>query len=138
MTHKETVLLSLVACASAGGGAALANDIAQCWLKIVRKFTPLIGASSVLLIVERSVASNLAGFPWLPRLARPMQLGTSIEQLRTSMSLRSDDDMRASHHAILAAFIDLMATLIGIQLTVQFLHAAFPDSTASDTEEISG
>ena len=139
MTIKDQLLLSLMGQVTASRDAALADDITLCWLKIVRKFSPLIGANSVRLIFERSLENNLATFDWLPALVSPSQPDTAVERLRTSMTARPSIDILAAHRAILNTFIDLMTTLIGARLTIQFLQAAFPaDVAGSNTEENPG
>jgi len=139
MTNKDALLLSLMGHVSASRGAALSDDITLDWLRIVRKFSPLIGANSVLLIFERSLENNLATFGWLPALLLPAQPDTAVERLRTSMAARPASDILAAHRAILTTFIDLMTTLIGARLTIQFLQAAFPaDGAGSNTEENPG
>lgn len=139
MTIKDELLLSLMGHVTASRGATLSDDITSSWLKIVRKFSPLIGAYSVLLVFERSLENNLATFGWLPALVLPSQPETAVERLRTSMAAHPSSDILAAHRAILTTFIDLMTTLIGARLTIQFLQAAFPaDSAGSTTEENSG
>jgi hypothetical protein len=139
MTIKDELLLSVMGHITATGGAALADDVTLSWLKIVRKFSPLIGANSVLLIFERSLENNLTTFGWLPALMQPSQPDTAVERLRTSMASRPSKDILAAHRAILTTFIDLMTTLIGARLTIQFLQAAFPaDGAGSTTEENPG
>ncbi|WP_332876207.1 hypothetical protein [Massilia sp. S19_KUP03_FR1] len=139
MTIKDELLLSLMGHATASRSPALADQISLCWLKIVRKFSPLIGANSVRLIFERSLENNLAIFDWLPALVLPSQPDTAVERLRTSMTGRPSSDILAAHRAILITFIDLMTTLIGARLTIQFLQAAFPvDGAGSNTEENPG
>lgn len=139
MTIKDELLLSLMGQVTASPDATLADDITLCWLKIVRKFSPLIGANSVRLIFERSLENNLTTFDWLPALVLPSQPDTAVERLRTSMTARPSSDILAAHRAILHAFIDLMTTLIGARLTIQFLQAAFPaDGAVSNTEENPG
>lgn len=139
MTIKDELLLSLMGQVTASRGAALADDITLSWQKIVRKFGPLIGANSVLLIFERSLENNLATFGWLPALVSPAQPGTAVARLRISMAARPSDEILAAHRAILTTFIDLMTTLIGARLTIQFLQAAFPaDEAGSNTEENPG
>jgi hypothetical protein len=136
MTVKDELMLALMSHVSARGDAALADDIALSWLKIVRKFAPVIGASSVLLIFGRSIENNVATFSWLPVLVMPTQADAAVELLRASLATHPAADAMAAHRAILATFIDLMTTLIGARLTVQFLRAALPaDSAGSTTEE---
>lgn len=136
MTVKDELLLALMRHVAAEHGAALMDNVSLSWLKILRKFSPLIGATSVLLIFERSLGKNLAAFDWLPVPAPPSQTQTAVERLRAAMTARASDDILAAHRAILATFIDLMTTLIGARLTIQFLRAAFPaDDAGSTTEE---
>lgn len=135
MTTKDDLLLSIMRHASASGGAALADEVALCWLKIVRKFAPLIGANSVLLIFERSLDNNLAAFAWLPEVVMPSRPDTAVERLRTSMVARPAGEILLAHRAILTTFFDLMTTLIGARLTMQFLRAAFPADDADSTTE---
>lgn len=135
MIVKDELLLALMCHVTATRGPALADDITLSWLKIVRKFSPLIGANSVLLIFERCLESNLGTFGWLPVQQWPTHPDTAVERLRTSMASRSADDILAAHRAILTTFIDLMTTLIGTRLTVQFLRAAFPADDADSTTE---
>lgn len=136
MSIKDELLLSLMAPLTADGGSPLPADIASLWLKIVRKFAPLIGADSLLVILERSFDDHADDFPWLPALNPLMQPDTAIDALLISMTPRSNDDILAAHNAILASYIDMIATLIGMRLTVQFLRAALPADDASNPEEI--
>lgn len=135
MTIKDMQLLSLMEQLAPAGGSASSDDIARVWLTIMHKFTPLIGANSMLLMFERSLEFHQSAFGWLPVLLLPMHTDGAIEQLRKSMENRTGDTIAAVHHAILLTFIDLMTTLIGTRLTIQFLRAAFPADGASGTTE---
>lgn len=136
MTTRNELLQLLMAHVTASRGAALVDDITLSWLRIVRKFSPLIGANSVLLIFERSLENNLATFGWLPAPLAPSQPDTAVERLRTSMAARPSNDILGAHRAILGTFIDLMTRLIGARLTLQFLQAALPaDAAGSNHEE---
>lgn len=136
MTIKDEQLLSLMRHILANGAGTVSPEhVTLAWLKIMRKFTPLIGANSVLLMFDRSLDNNLAEFPWLPALALPMQADHAVELLRTSLATRQRDDILAAHGAILTTFIDLITTLIGTRLTIQFLRAAFSADEASGNPE---
>lgn len=135
MINQHAPLLSIMGQLGSLGEVVSAGDVAAAWLKIMRKFTPLIGANSVMLIFERSLDTHLAQFPWLPVLTITMQAESAIGQLRNSMTARGSDEIVAAHQAVLTTFIDLVTTLIGSRLTVQFLRAAFPADAASGTNE---
>lgn len=124
MTIKDEGLLSVLDALTALHGAEPMDDVAIAWQKVVRKFTPLIGASSVLLILERSLESNRKAFSWLPAGVLPASPDAAVERLRASMAQQSPADVLAAHRALLSTFSDLMTTLIGARLTIQFLRAA--------------
>lgn len=124
MTIKDEGLLSVLDALTALHGAEPMDDVAIAWQKVVRKFTPLIGASSVLLILERSLESNRKAFSWLPAGVLPVRPDAAVEQLHASMAQQSPADILAAHRALLSTFSDLMTTLIGARLTIQFLRAA--------------
>lgn len=136
MTIKDEGLLSVLDELTALHGAEPMDDVAIAWQKVVRKFTPLIGPSSVLLILERSLESNRTAISWLPAGVLPAGPDAAVERLRASMAQQSPTDILAAHRAILATFSELMATLIGARLTIQFLRAALHvDGAESPTEE---
>lgn len=135
MIIKDELLLSLMEPLASDGEMPSPDDIVLIWLKIVRKFTPLIGATSVLLMLERSLDTHVRNFPWLPALTLPMQPDDAIKFLRTSMSAHPGEDILGAHRAILHSFIDLITTLIGTRLTLQFLRATFPANEANSNAE---
>jgi hypothetical protein len=136
MTIKDEGLLSVLDELAALRGPELIDDVAIAWQKVVRKFTPLIGATSVLLILGRSLEHNRTAFMWLPAGVLPAGPDAAVERMRASIAGRLPADILAAHRAILATFSDLMTTLIGARLTMQFLRAAFPvDGLESPNEE---
>ena len=136
MTIKDEGLLSVLDELAALRGPELIDDVAIAWQKVVRKFTPLIGATSVLLILERSLERNRTAFAWLPAGVLPAGPDAAIERVRASIAARLPADVLAAHRAILATFSDLMTTLIGARLTMQFLRAALHvDGVAGLPEE---
>jgi hypothetical protein len=124
MTIKDEGLLSVLDALTALRGPEPMDDVAIAWQKVVRKFTPLIGATSVLLILERSFEHNRPAFSWLPGGVLPPGPEVSVTRLRASMTARAPAEILAAHRALLATFSDLMTTLIGARLTIQFLRAA--------------
>jgi hypothetical protein len=136
MTIKDEGLLSVLGEMAALRGPELIDDVAIAWQKVVRKFTPLIGATSVLLILGRSLEHSRTAFAWLPAGSLQARPDATVERMRASMAPRLPAEILAAHSAILATFSDLMTTLIGARLTMQFLRAAFPvDGVDSPTEE---
>ena len=85
MTIKDELLLSVMRHIVPDSDSTVSPErITAAWLKIMRKFTPLIGANSALLMFDRSLDANLAAFPWLPVLTLPMQPDHAVELLHAS------------------------------------------------------
>jgi hypothetical protein len=135
MTGKDELLLALMEQVASGGDTALVDQVVRSWQNIARRFSPLIGASSVLLLFERSIESNRAHFAWLPVLPFPAQPETAFDHLHAGMAGLPHATVLTAHRALLATFIDLMTALIGARLTIQFLRAALPAASASSNPE---
>ncbi len=108
--------------------ATLQQAIAT-WELLARKFGTLIGQNGVKLTLGRSLDRVRAQFPWLP----PSK-GALLIHLQEAYDLQTPADAVAANSALLAAFIDLLATLIGAGLTVQFLRSAMADDSAAPNQ----
>lgn len=94
--------------------------------QLARKFGPLIGPSSVQLIVARSIEANQATFPWLGPLANPDVSTPPYDGLRAVMEGAEREAILAATSAMLTAYLNQLTTLIGARLTEQFVRAVFP------------
>jgi hypothetical protein len=108
--------------------ATLQQAIAT-WELLARKFGTLIGQNGVKLILGRSLDRVRPQFPWLP----PAK-GALLIHLQEAYGLQAPADAVAANCALLEAFIDLLATLIGAGLTVQFLRSALADDSAAPNQ----
>lgn len=105
-------------------GAAAAINI---WEQLARTFIPMIGPGGVSLIVARSVERNKLAYPWLPGALAPDLSQSIFGVLKICFEHRQAAEVIEANVALLDTFIDMMATLIGESLTIQFLRSAFPD-----------
>lgn len=132
MSINDELLYAVTGQMTPARGAALADDAVLAWERILRKFGPLIGVNSTELLLERSMEG--AGLARLPSASAGH--GTALVRLHASLAARPPEDIIAAQRAMLTMFIEMVSTLIGARLTVQFLRAAFPAApTDSSTEE---
>ncbi len=118
-------IASLQANFTAADPATLQQAIAT-WNKLASKFGTLIGHNGVQMILSRCRERLRPQYPWLPAGE-----DEQFAQLHACYLQQSANDAVAANNALIAAFITLLATLIGTGLTVQFLRSALADDGAA-------
>lgn len=108
-----------------------AHEAILIWQQLARKFVPLIGPSSVQLIVGRTIEANQAVYPWLGLFSNPGMCTPPYDGLRTALERAAADDVHAATAAMLSTYVNQLNTLIGVRLTEQFLRSTFPAGGAN-------
>jgi hypothetical protein len=103
------------------------TDVTVIWLKVLGRFSPLIGPSSVNVLFARSLDANRAAFPWLPRIDQKNAADTAFSAFEAILKNQSSDEVVTATQALLGTYIDSLCTLIGRTLTEQFVSSAFRD-----------
>ncbi|MES3021052.1 MAG: hypothetical protein V4857_05640 [Pseudomonadota bacterium] len=127
-THTELLQAIKRELAACGAGTPVAGAAAALCERIGQKFRPLVGPASLALLLARSLETQRARFPWLPRSAE-------AAALEHSFAAREASEVAAATAAVLDTFVSLMASLIGTRLTFQYLRSAFPAATPAPPEE---
>lgn len=113
--------------ASASQIAAALGSIA---LELDAALTPIIGPRGVMALWQRSLHLTSAAHPWLsagqPGGLSP--LDTAL--LATAVAQRDDHDATVAVNALLQAFHELLASLIGLSLTERLLRTVWAPSLA--------
>lgn len=94
--------------------------------RLARKFGPLIGPSTVQLIVGRSIEASQPTFPWLGPFANPGMSTPPYDGLRAVMERAEHEAVLAATSAMLVTYLNQLNILIGARLTEQFVRAIFP------------
>jgi hypothetical protein len=120
----------------------LAVDEAQCivlagrfWHRIVDKFSPLIGAASVNVLLVRSIQLNIPLFPFLAGIALVPVSTHALSELEKAFVQQPRNEVMAANFAIMQQFFASLAGLIGDRLCGQLLHSTFPDHDADDAAQ---
>lgn len=107
-----------------------AHEATLIWQRLARKFVPLIGPSSVELIVGRTIEANQPVYPWLGLSSGPGMSTPPYDGLRQALERARADEIHALTTAMLTAYTTQLTVLIGGRLTEKFLRATFPVADA--------
>lgn len=130
MPLSARLLADITHAMRAAPAAMAAQEAAMIWQRLARKFIPLIGPSSVQLIIGRTIEANQSVFPWLGLFSSPGMSTPPYDGLRQALEQAGQDDIEAVTTAMLNTYTSQLTILIGGRLTEQFLHATFPATGA--------
>jgi hypothetical protein len=103
-----------------------AHEATAIWQRLAHKFVPLIGPSSVQLIVCRTIDANQPAHPWLGLSSNPGMATPPYDGLRAALEAADTDNIHAATTAMLMTYVSQLNTLIGARLTEHFLRSVFP------------
>ena len=108
------------------------------WEKLADEIVSIVGEAGFASLYERSVHQAQSTFPWLPPGASPLQPPhrNRFAELGMCLAEQTPADARAAHSLLLTLFTDILASLIGEQLTSSILRSAWGTlaSVTSDKE----
>lgn len=107
-----------------------AQEATLIWQRLARKFVPLIGPTSVQLIVGRTLATSQQNFPWLGLDSDPGMSTPPYDGLRAALERAEADEIHAVTAAMLMTYVKQLNVLIGGRLTEQFVRSVFPSGDA--------
>lgn len=132
MPLSTRLLSDITGSLRAAPAAEAAYEAIVIWQQLSRKFGPLIGPSSVQLIIGRAIEANQSAFPWLGLSTNPGMSTPPYDGLRAALERSGHQAVMAATSAMLMAYVNQLNILIGARLTEQFLRATFP--TAVDNK----
>jgi len=95
------------------------------WEKLADEIISIVGEAGFNSLYERSVHLAQPTFPWLPPASSPPQAHHRFAELRTRLADQTPAHARAAHSLLLTSFTDILASLIGEQLTASILRSAW-------------
>ena len=95
------------------------------WEKLAGEIISIVGEGGFNSLYERSVHLAQSSFPWLPLCPSPSQTHHRFAELRTRLADQTPAHARAAHSLLLTTFTDILASLIGEQLTASILRSAW-------------
>jgi hypothetical protein len=113
----------------------VADSAIYLWEQMAAKIISIIGESGFNSLYARSVTLTQSTFPWLA--SREMSFQTDdhrFAELRISFEKQASEQISEANCLILITFTDILASLIGEQLTASILRSAW----GNDASNIAG
>jgi hypothetical protein len=118
--------------AQTNGG--IADVSAKLWQQLAAKLTTIIGRGGFTALFTRSLYLTQKEFSWLvPRNVLPAG-DLHFSELKLELAKQNSADAYKATAALLLAFTDILASLIGESLTIDLINSAWGDS-ARDMEK---
>jgi len=95
------------------------------WEKLADEIISIVGEAGFNSLYERSVHLAQPTFPWLPPACSQPQAHHRFAELITSLADQTPAHARAANSLLLTSFTDIVASLIGEQLTASILLSAW-------------
>lgn len=124
---RQQIIDSLMA----GPPENIADAAMTQWEKLAAEIISIVGEAGFNSLYERSVLLSQTTFPWLPACPSPLQSGSLFVEFRMRLAEQTPDHAREANTLLLTTFTDILASLIGEQLTTSILRSAW-GTPASD------
>jgi hypothetical protein len=95
------------------------------WEKLAGEIISIVGEAGFNSLYERSLHLAQPTFPWLSPHPAPPQPHHRFAELRTRLADQMPAHARAANSLLLTMFTDILASLIGEQLTASILRSAW-------------
>lgn len=107
------------------------------WEKLAGEIISIVGEAGFASLYERSVHLAQSTFPWLsPGSSQPQPPNSHrFAELGMRLADQTPDHARAAHSLLLTIFTDILASLIGEQLTTSILRSAWGNLASVTTDE---
>lgn len=109
----------------------VADAAVMLWEQMATQIISIVGEGGFNSLYARSVFLTRTTFPWLAAGALPPQAEQRFAGLKTSLEGKTLAEACAASSLLLLTFTDILAALIGEQLTTRILRSAWGDD-ASD------
>jgi len=104
----------------------------ETWNRVVSHIAPVIGEEGVRALYERAFHLTRPTFPWLAEVQKPAEKQQPFLELQRRLEERRAPEVCEISSALLITFTELLASLIGEDLTTRLTHAAWDSEPPSD------
>jgi hypothetical protein len=103
------------------------------WTTLAAELTPIVGETGFTALYARSLHITQRTFTWLAPTPGLQPAESQFTFLQTKLAGQASPDAAKACEALLLAFIDILALLIGEPLTNSILHTAWGDDASEIT-----
>lgn len=104
---------------------SVADTAVLLWALMAGEIIPIVGESGFNSLYARSIFLAQPTFPWLAAGTRTPPGDHRFADLKTKLEGQTPADARAANHLLLITFTDILASLIGEELTASILRSAW-------------
>ena len=106
----------------------VADTAIDLWEQIATQIISIIGEGGFDSLYLRSVSLTQSTYPWLAAVLPQSKTDQRFKDLQISFEGQTPEQASAANSLLLITFTDILASLIGEQLTIRILHSAWDDS----------
>jgi len=105
------------------------------WEQMASQILPIVGEGGFNSLYARSVFLTQATFPWLAAYSPSPQTEHRFAELKRCLDGQTPAQASAANRLLLITFTDILASLIGEQLTTRILRAAWRNHTSEKADK---
>ena len=125
MTSQELLRHQLITNCMTQHAELSADGAIDLWAQMASQITLIVGQNGFDSLYARSVFLCQPRFPWLAPNAPPPQGNHQFAELKKRFEGQPPDQINAANCLLLITFTDVLAGMIGEQLTVRILNSAW-------------
>ena len=111
-------------------------DIAiDLWEKLAREIISIVGESGFHSLYARSIYLTQPTFPWLAANSQLPQTHHRFAELKMGFEVQTPTQISEANSLLLITFTDILASLIGEQLTTTILRSAWGNDALDRTDK---
>jgi hypothetical protein len=114
--------------------SAVSSRIISLWQDIAASFSPIVGQRGFTALLRRVLSISHVQFPWLAA-ALTESPADELQGLRGVLAGQSSTDATRANAAMLRNFLDLLASLIGTELTERLLRKALENHSSETVRQ---
>ncbi|MEO8014443.1 MAG: hypothetical protein ABI642_09895 [Polaromonas sp.] len=108
----------------------VANATLLLWEQLAPQLISIIGEGGFKPLYARSLRLAARQHPWIAPDLTKSAIHDRFTDLQACLSLQDADEARLGSLALFTIFLDVLASLIGEELTTCLLHSAWPKETS--------
>lgn len=113
----------------------VADAAISLWERMATQIVSIVGEGGFNSLYARSVFLAQPTFPWLAPNSLSSQTDQRFVELKTSLAGQMPAQARAANSLLLITFTDILAALIGEQLTASILRSAWGNDASYSTSK---
>jgi hypothetical protein len=135
METDELPRHKLIRSSTAQEAEKVVDSAIDLWERLAIQVTAIIGQKGFTSLYERSVFLVQPTFRWLVPCPTLSKSDHQFEKLKLSFEGQNPAQAREANNRLMVTFTDILASLIGEQLTVRILRAAWGEDAWDNSVE---